>query len=331
MHTEEKPKSPDPSPTSVSTESIHDAEKKSKKILIIILIIAAVIVLFGAVGVGSYWMVYQHPQDSAVKQRLKDTIPFPVAMVNGKRLPLKDFEEKVNSAMYFLNKQQELNLGVVDTVPTVEEVRTQTLDKMINIAILEEIAAEHNVTVSDEELEKVITDEIIPQANSREEMEKTLQELYQWNVDDFKKHVIYESVLERKVTEALAADDSNTKAAEERAKQVYEEVNNGSKSFEDAAKEYSSDTTAEDGGKLGSFGKGVMVKEFEDAAFALKKGEISQPVKTQFGYHIIKVTGRDDKAGTVEASHILIAFDSIEKRVEDRKNAAKITRLMPKY
>ncbi|KEK24929.1 peptidylprolyl isomerase PrsA [Bacillus gaemokensis] len=74
------------------------------------------------------------------------------------------------------------------------------------------------------------------------------------------------------------------------AKKVKEELGQG-KSFEEVAKQYSEDKgSAEKGGDLGYFGPGKMVQEFTDAAYKLKKDEVSEPVKSQFGYHIIKVT-----------------------------------------
>ena len=66
------------------------------------------------------------------------------------------------------------------------------------------------------------------------------------------------------------------------------DVNHG-KDFEAVAKEKSICPSGKKGGDLGWFGRGQMAKEFEQAAFALKPGEISKPVKTQFGWHIIKV------------------------------------------
>ena len=66
------------------------------------------------------------------------------------------------------------------------------------------------------------------------------------------------------------------------------DINHG-KDFGDVAKEKSLCPSGKKGGDLGWFGKGMMVKEFETAAFGMKIGEVSKPVKTQFGWHLIKV------------------------------------------
>lgn len=72
---------------------------------------------------------------------------------------------------------------------------------------------------------------------------------------------------------------------------VLERLKKG-ESFANLARELSVDRgSGKKGGDLGLFGRGVMVKAFEGAAFKLNKGEISQPVKTEFGYHIIKRAG----------------------------------------
>ena len=75
---------------------------------------------------------------------------------------------------------------------------------------------------------------------------------------------------------------------EPEANVVYYDVTHG-KGFEEVAKEKSLCPSKKKGGSLGWFGRNQMVKEFETAAFSLKKGEISKPVKTQFGLHIIRV------------------------------------------
>lgn len=76
--------------------------------------------------------------------------------------------------------------------------------------------------------------------------------------------------------------------AEDKAKEILAEINGGMK-FEEAAMKYSSCPSKSAGGSLGEFGKGQMVKEFEDAVYAMKIGEVSEPVKTQFGFHIIRL------------------------------------------
>ena len=75
---------------------------------------------------------------------------------------------------------------------------------------------------------------------------------------------------------------------QEEANQIKAELDDGY-NFEAIAKHKSKCPSGEKGGDLGWFGRGQMVKEFEQTAFALQKGEISEPVKTQFGWHIIKL------------------------------------------
>jgi len=93
--------------------------------------------------------------------------------------------------------------------------------------------------------------------------------------------------------------DAKKKIEEAKAK-----LDKGEK-FEDVAKEYSEDGSAQNGGDLGWFGKGRMVPEFEEVAFTLKEGETSDIVESQFGYHIIKVTGTTE------------GFDKMEQEKKD--------------
>ncbi|MCB0731894.1 MAG: peptidylprolyl isomerase, partial [Ignavibacteriae bacterium] len=97
----------------------------------------------------------------------------------------------------------------------------------------------------------------------------------------------------------LVKSGNDEGAAKTKIDEIYNELMNGA-DFETVAKEKSEDGSASRGGDLGWFGKGQMVKEFENASFNGKIGEIQKPIKTQFGYHIVKVTGRSNKKYVVE-------------------------------
>lgn len=105
--------------------------------------------------------------------------------------------------------------------------------------------------------------------------------------EDVKKYYDEEYRPDIKARHILVAD-------EETAKEVKAKLDAGEK-FEDLAKQYSTDGSAEQGGDLDWFGPGDMVAEFEDAAYALDINEISEPVQSQFGFHIIQVTDKKEK------------------------------------
>jgi peptidyl-prolyl cis-trans isomerase C len=76
---------------------------------------------------------------------------------------------------------------------------------------------------------------------------------------------------------------------EYQAQDLIKKIKEGS-SFEELAKKFSKCPSSDDGGDLGHFSRGMMVPEFDQAVFALSPGELSEPVRTQFGYHLIKRT-----------------------------------------
>lgn len=88
------------------------------------------------------------------------------------------------------------------------------------------------------------------------------------------------------------AKDDEKAAAKKQADDVYAKAKAAPAKFADLAKEFSKDTgSAQQGGDLGSFARGAMVKPFEDAVFAANDGDLLPPVQSDFGWHVIKVTG----------------------------------------
>lgn len=82
--------------------------------------------------------------------------------------------------------------------------------------------------------------------------------------------------------------------SEEKAREILGRIQAGEVSFEDAAREYSSCPSAQQGGSLGEFGRGQMVPEFDQACFDMTVGEVRGPVKTQFGFHLIRLDGKKE-------------------------------------
>ncbi len=103
--------------------------------------------------------------------------------------------------------------------------------------------------------------------------------------------------------------------SEDVAKELLAKINAGEVSFEDAARDNSTCPSKENGGNLGEFTKGQMVPEFDEAVFKMAVGEITGPVKTQFGYHLIKLNSKNE-AGAYP-------FDEIKDQLASMVNQEK--------
>jgi len=178
---------------------------------------------------------------------------------------------------------------------------------------IETLRAQQNINITDakdkenllEELimrQLVVEDALESGMAAKEDFQKLYRDiLFQYSITQLFKTIRISDEEARAYYEANAAQfaeptvrASHILVDSEKASNEFLEAIKAGGSFETIAKEASSCPSSERGGDLGEFGRGQMVPEFEEAAFALQPGEISDVVKTQFGYHIIKLTDRKD-------------------------------------
>ena len=132
---------------------------------------------------------------------------------------------------------------------------------------------------------------------------------------------------ERRVSHILINADAAMPAADRekaraKAEKLLAEIKQSPDKFADLARKHSQDTgSAVKGGDLDFFGRGAMVKPFEDAAFALKKGDVSNVVETEFGFHILRLTDtKTPKQKTYEESRATLEID-VRRQLAQRKFA----------
>ncbi|NIK69269.1 peptidylprolyl isomerase [Paenibacillus sp. BK720] len=237
----------------------------------------------------------------------------------------------------------------------VDQGGKSTLDNMITQELIDQAAEDAKVTVTEADVDKEI-ENLKKSFGSEDEFNQTLAQ-YGMTVDSLRQdaevQVKIRKILEPKVT---VTDDDIKKyydenkasmstpeqirashilvATKEEAEDILKQLKAGA-DFATLAKEKSTDTgTKDNGGDLNFFAKGSMEPAFEDAAFALKKGELSGVVQTSYGYHIIKKT--DEKAAvtpTLEEKKEDIKYQLVTQKVSelssswmaDLKAKAKIT------
>ena len=141
-------------------------------------------------------------------------------------------------------------------------------------------------------------------------------------------------IAEIEAQNAGVLDDAAAKAKIEGFKKILDATEESKKAekFAELAKANSACPSSAKGGDLGEFGHGAMVKEFDETAFALEKGKISDPVKTQFGWHLVMTTDKSADGSKVRASHILVKTGAkrevpkLEEAVENIKRGSNGSR-----
>jgi len=249
--------------------------------------------------------IYKAKNNDSVTRFVAGIVPYPAAIVQGRIVTVSSYYKNYQYIEKFYSKTQQ---GDVD----LEAVKEKVLAQLIDNEILRSQAKKYGAEVKRSDIEDAYS-EVVIQNGGEEEVKKVLSDLYGLNVKEFKE-LIADQILEQKLAEAVPVqirarhilirvdkDAPADKVAEAKARidKVLAEIRGGL-DFAEAAKKYSEDTgSAQNGGDLDFFSRGQMDADFEKAAFATTVGQISDPIRTEFGWHIIKV---EEKKGQVDKS-----------------------------
>ncbi|QTM98614.1 foldase [Sediminibacillus dalangtanensis] len=238
----------------------------------------------------------------------------------------------------------ETKSGNVSKEEFYQELKDQNGETVLQQLVTKKVL-EGNYEVEDDQVQKEL-DSLKEQYGDQFEM--VLQQSGFSDEEEFKEVLRLNMLQEKAVTEDVEVSDEEIKQRyenmktdlvarhilvqdEETAKEVKQKLEDGG-DFAELAKEYSTDTaSAENGGDLGTFGVGDMVPEFEKAAYNLKVDEISDPVQTSNGWHIIQVTERKDAEEEVEPLEDIrdqIRRDIASTKVDDATAQKKMQQLM---
>lgn len=241
-----------------------------------------------------------------------------LAEVNGGTITTANYDREVKNLPEYLKSMAETPQG-----------RKEMLDTMVIRELILQQAAKDGLDKGPEIEEKLqdMKKRLIVEAYLKKKVEADsqvsdaeLKKFYEQNKDKFK------------TGEQLKASHILVKTEKE-AKDILAQIKGGA-SFEEMAKKNSVDSSAAKGGDLGWFGKGTMVPAFEKAALGLKEGQVSDVVKSDFGFHIIKLTGKrpagirpyDEVKDQIKAAIMPSKQQEIFQKIKDElKKSAKIT------
>jgi len=222
-----------------------------------------------------------------------------LAEVNGTKITVKDFNAEVENLPPYIRPMAQTPEG-----------KKELLESMVVRELVLEQAKKDGIDKSKEVVTRLedLKKRVVVEAFVRKKIEQDIKisddemkKFYDQNKDKFK------SGEQVKASHILVKSESS-------AQDILSQLKKGA-SFEELARKNSADASAAKGGDLGWFSKGTMVPEFDKVAFGLKDGELSNVVKTPYGFHIIKVTGK--RAAGVRS------FDEVKDQIKAAMMPAK--------
>jgi len=270
--------------------------------------------------------LYRFQSSSSFVYRITQVIPFPVAKAGPRFVSYENYLFELRHYMHYYETQQRVDFNSESGQQQVADFRKRALERVIDYAYVKELAEKHNVSVSDAELEDMIT--LVRNQNrlgsSDQVFSDVLKEFWGWSVNDFRRE-LKQQMLTQKVVATL---DTQTRSD---AQDAYDRILNG-EDFATVAKQYSEDTSTKENG--GDYGFSISQTDRDlppqviDRLFKLQPGEVSEIINTGTGLEIIKY--READGTRIRASHIMFTFKPISDYIDPlRKDNEPVKLIRP--
>lgn len=279
------------------------------------LIIAAIVAFFTYCTVS----LYKTQSDTTFLYRVTQVIPFPVARAGGSFVAYENYLFELRHYVHYYQTQAKLDFNDPKNQDQLKEFKKRALDKVVNDAYVKQLAKQHNVSVSDSEVDAEV--ELVRAQNrlgsGDKVFEDVLKDYWGWSVNDFKRSLKSE-MLAQKLVSTLDTDTHT------RADAALAELKSGA-NFADVAKKYSDEQETKASG--GEYGYPIdktnrnLSANVTDAMFKLPAGQYSAVINTGYTLEIVKVI---EVNGTkVRAAHIVFNFKDVNDYINDLKDKQK--------
>jgi parvulin-like peptidyl-prolyl isomerase len=286
-----------------------------------ILINAAIIFVIAAASFGafSWWRLYIVQDTSDFYYTATRIIPIPVADVNGELVRYGDYMRRVRASIYYLEKQDNRDLGTEDGRRELEYTRRHNMDEAAKAALAYKIAAERSLSMSEEEIDENIQATLGSGSGgpiSAKAYENSIKRYFGWSMDDYR-HIVRDRLMVRKVSFTI---DS---AAYAKVYEAKKRLNVGD-DFSTVVKQFSDDEATRN--KNGNAGAVSIDSVDRDGlivvAQQLREGQISDVIEGIDAFYIIKLTAKT--ATTVKYSLIRVSLSELDNQFEQLKQEDKI-------
>lgn len=286
---------------------------------IVLISTALFIVMIVAFFTYATLALYKFQSTSTFLYRVTQVLPFPIARAGDRFVSYENYLFELRHYTHYYENQLDTDFSDPRNKPQLEDFKRRALEKVVSDAYVKQLAQQHSISVSAQEVEDQIT--IVRNQNrlggNEQVFEDVLRDYWGWSVADFKRSLRQE-LLAQKVAATL--DTETTQQAEA----ALVEVKSGKK-FGDVAKKYSEDESTKNNN--GEFPRLIeptdrdLSAKTTDALFKLKKGEISDIIDTGYALEILQ--NLEIQGNKVRAAHILFQIKDISEYINDLKDQKK--------